>query len=617
MSNVVVTPNVPSSDKDKVVQTYKDFGATVQVTDQGDGTFTITATFPDQPSPPSDGASGSAGGQGGASAGDAKGGGPTGGGPSNVPPPATTGGGGSPGTYNAKYKAWFNSLVPGGFYSSDPDDTGVLRSIRSNNPGALNYSIWQKGRLGFVSITPDDGHGNRTTIYRMPEFGVGAWYYLLAERYGYSAAGGSFTLVQLAQAYAGHGASQSAVNAYVTGWCHFADQPLTAQSVFHLANDDEMSMLARAMYKHEAAGQLKISNDQILCGIRSERSNSWPAVAAAVAQAPEPAPTTQVAAGTIAEVTAANTAATGVAFARPIAPIMTPRPVPNNSMPPQRRALGTSGAGLIACALLVIAFASNIIWAPSKLLEVWLVTIVLVAASLALFGFSAGRWEAAFIDNRNRMSLSKLQVILWTVAIFSALLSASCFNAGTQGEVSAIMGIVVNPKLWGLLGISVTTAIGTPLALSGKGSRVASEPELDDTKQNLHALTGVRPENIQNNGHILIKADQADARWSDLIRGDDIGNGDTIDFSKVQQLYFTLVTLLIFGLAVAREFVASSGLAVKLAAHQTVLGADKQPITNAIISQLPVPDAGFLGLLAASGAGYLVYKGMSHSKDVS
>jgi hypothetical protein len=235
---------------------------------------------------------------------------------------------------------------------------------------------------------------------------------------------------------------------------------------------------------------------------------------------------------------------------------------------------------------------------------------------LALVGLAGGRWEATFIDNRNRMSLSKLQVILWTVAILSAILSASCFNAGTLGDVSKIMGVAVDPQLWGLLGISITAAVGTPLILSGKGTRIVSHSELEDTQQNLKAMTGVPEQDIQSRGHILIKTNQADARWSDLIRGDDVGNGDTIDFSKVQQLYFTLLTLLIFGLAVAREFNAASEIARKLAAHQAVTDANGQSITTqAVISQLPVPDTGFLALLAASGAGYIFYKAMSHSQD--
>jgi hypothetical protein len=88
-----------------------------------------------------------------------------------------------------------------------------------------------------------------------------------------------------------------------------------------------------------------------------------------------------------------------------------------------------------------------------------------------------------------------------------------------------------------------------------------------------------------------------------------------IDFSKVQQLYFTLLTLLIFGLSVAEEFTAFANTAAKLAAHLEVKDAAGHQVMQAIIERLPTPDSGFLGLLAASGAGYLVYKGLSHSKD--
>jgi hypothetical protein len=291
----------------------------------------------------------------------------------------------------------------------------------------------------------------------------------------------------------------------------------------------------------------------------------------------------------------------GEAALQPVGDIMAiPAEVPERVEAAPRGASGTlrgtGKAGWLAAALLLVCFAGNIHFAPTSPLDTWLVTLVVITVSLALFGLACGRWEATFIDNRNRMSLSKLQVILWTIAIFSALLSASCFNAGGQGDMAAIMGITIDPKLWGLLGIAVTTAIGQPLALSSKSYRVVSDPELDDTKQNLHAITGVPASNVQNDGHVLVKADQTDARWSDLIRGDDVGNADLIDFSKVQQLYFTLLTLLIFGLAVARELVAAA-------------------TSHNAITALPVPDAGFLGLLAASGAGYLVYKGMSHSKD--
>jgi hypothetical protein len=254
--------------------------------------------------------------------------------------------------------------------------------------------------------------------------------------------------------------------------------------------------------------------------------------------------------------------------------------------------------GLVGSILLAVTFAINVRWAEDMLLTIWLITNAAVALSIALFSHTGGRWEGAFIDNRNRISLSKLQAILWTVIIFSALMSASCFNASLPNGSSSIASIVVDPKLWALLGISMTTGVGTPLVLSGKTKQTPSPQELADTRTNLKALTGVSPANIGADGHVLVKADQMDARWSDIIRGDDVGNADTMDFSKIQQLYFTLLTVLIFLLAIAKTFGNAAA-------------------NHSIIGQLPVPDAGFLGLLAVSGAGYLAYKGLSHSKDAS
>jgi len=185
-------------------------------------------------------------------------------------------GGGGPGVFNAKRNAFFCSLVPGGFFSSDPDDMRVLRSVRTNNPGALNISDWQRHRIGFVGVTKDDGKGNVTSIYAAPEYGVAAWYFLLSDRYGFGHAG-SFTIADLARHYAGGGAAASVVNNYVNAWSRLADTHLSAASVVRLGNDAEMLNLARGMFKNEASANLRITNNQILFAIQHERNNTLPA----------------------------------------------------------------------------------------------------------------------------------------------------------------------------------------------------------------------------------------------------------------------------------------------------------------------------------------------------
>jgi hypothetical protein len=200
-------------------------------------------------------------------------------------PSASTGGGASTGStgstgstagaFNQKFNAFFTALVPGGFFSADPEKAGVPRSIRTNNPGALNISSWQKSRPGFVGVTADDGKGNVTSIYSAPEYGVASWYHLLSGVYGFAQTGG-FTIDQLAHKYAGQGAAQANVDNYVKVWCHFSERPLIGASVVQLGNDGDMLNLARAMYKNEAGVATPIGNDQILFAIQKERSNALP-----------------------------------------------------------------------------------------------------------------------------------------------------------------------------------------------------------------------------------------------------------------------------------------------------------------------------------------------------
>jgi len=181
------------------------------------------------------------------------------------------------GIYNDKYGVYFDSLTPGGFFSHDPDDLRVKRSIRANNPGALNYSKWQTKQPGYVAVTPPDNspNRNRTTIYRTPEHGVAAWFVLLSEKYGFKNPG-SFTLEQLAKKYAGRDAGQAAVRAYVNGWSKASGGKFNATTVFHLSKTDEMLPLGKAMFAHEIGAPSPLEDAQIRFGIDEQRSNTMP-----------------------------------------------------------------------------------------------------------------------------------------------------------------------------------------------------------------------------------------------------------------------------------------------------------------------------------------------------
>jgi N-acetylmuramoyl-L-alanine amidase len=182
------------------------------------------------------------------------------------------------GVYNSKYNVYFDALVSGGFFSHDPDDLKVKRSIRTNNPGALNFRPWQKSMRGYVGITPPDNspNRNRTTIYRTPEHGIGAWYELLANRYGF-AARPSFTLQELARKYAGGNASPAEVRAYTRGWSKASGGALNEASVFHMRDTDELLTLGKAMFEHEIGRASPVADAQIRFGIENQRSGTMPA----------------------------------------------------------------------------------------------------------------------------------------------------------------------------------------------------------------------------------------------------------------------------------------------------------------------------------------------------
>jgi len=124
-------------------------------------------------------------------------------------------------------------------------------------------------------VTPDDGRGFMTVIYRTPEHGIASWYHLLRAIYKFGEAG-SFTLEQLATKFAGAGAPASSVNAFLMAWKRFLPSDVDASQPFQIDDDKKMLALAKAMFKNESGGKLPWSDEQILYALKNERGNTLP-----------------------------------------------------------------------------------------------------------------------------------------------------------------------------------------------------------------------------------------------------------------------------------------------------------------------------------------------------
>ena len=106
----------------------------------------------------------------------------------------------------------------------------------------------------------------------------------------------------------------------------------------------------------------------------------------------------------------------------------------------------------------------------------WLVTLLLLVAFSAIAGQGiTGRWSGLLIDERNMMSLSRLQMFFWTTLVLSGLMTAAISNVATNQTDP--LAIAVPQELWILMGISTTTLVATPLVLNPKKTATLSETE--------------------------------------------------------------------------------------------------------------------------------------------
>lgn len=220
---------------------------------------------------------------------------------------------------------------------------------------------------------------------------------------------------------------------------------------------------------------------------------------------------------------------------------------------------------------------------------------ILILAGLLAFVAVAGRgttgyWHGALIDDRNMMSVSRLQMTLWTILILGSFLAATLSNITLDGPRHAL-DIAIPTQLWALMGIATTSLIASPLIRSNRWNRKPLKTEMDRTmklRAGRPALAGME---TTNRGTELVNKSPKDASWSNLVAGEETGNGAQLDLGKVQNLYFTLILVL---------------------GYAAVLGAVF--LSNRTITRFPALDTGMVTLLAISHGGYLAFKAAPQSQ---
>ncbi|MCH9648368.1 MAG: hypothetical protein K0U98_09020 [Deltaproteobacteria bacterium] len=214
----------------------------------------------------------------------------------------------------------------------------------------------------------------------------------------------------------------------------------------------------------------------------------------------------------------------------------------------------------------------------------WLV----VMASMLLFTLIAGQgikgmWRGAFIDERNRISLSRFQMLAWTIVILSGL--ATLIVARVGANPADAMQVKVDSNLWFLMGISATSLVGAPMIKSNKAASTLEKSQADV----LLAAQGAELEKLKIQGQMVSHKSVHEASWSDLFTGEEVANFTFLDLGKIQMFFFTVLLVLAYGISFGAMLAASTS-------------------ATTLPDALPSVSQGMVALLGISHGGYLINK---------
>ncbi|KQM36447.1 hypothetical protein [Sphingomonas sp. Leaf10] len=214
----------------------------------------------------------------------------------------------------------------------------------------------------------------------------------------------------------------------------------------------------------------------------------------------------------------------------------------------------------------------------------WLFAVgsLVVIAGVVGMGFW-GSVLGALIDSRNRLSLSRLQLMAWTILVLSLFGITSPFLIGaSEGAVS----LPQYPwEIWALLGISIGTPPLSGLILVSKSGQ-APQPNAERSIRDDPDATNV--------GRVEVNLDPNGWSFLDFFRGEEVSNRDEIDISRFQYFVITIILLMVFIGLIGTELWS--------------LQAGQDWAIWAKTKSYPTLNETFIGLLALSHGGYLGMK---------
>ncbi|WP_088832384.1 hypothetical protein [Paenibacillus tyrfis] len=198
----------------------------------------------------------------------------------------------------------------------------------------------------------------------------------------------------------------------------------------------------------------------------------------------------------------------------------------------------------------------------------WLAMLALTVCFFLIVSLRiTGKPFGLLVNERNVMSLSRFQTVLWTVVLLSAYYTAASLRIYGLHDAGGALNIGMDWHLWALMGISFTSLVVTPLIHTVKQGKTLSVDEA--AKLPSADVAG-------SDGILYANPNFSDAAWTDMFEGDEVKNAYYVDIAKLQM----------FGSIPPEGF-----------------------------AEFPPVSEGFLTILGLSHAGYLASKSVDRTKN--
>ena len=221
--------------------------------------------------------------------------------------------------------------------------------------------------------------------------------------------------------------------------------------------------------------------------------------------------------------------------------------------------------------------------------------VATVGVGLIGIGIRGGDPLGVLVDERNRYSLSRLQLFAWSILVLAALWAAISSNLDRGVNADEAFNVGIPREVLALMGIAGLSFAGASVVKASKASPVAGAGDQGGGDGDVTPLAAARKKadddkrKAKRKFHTANKLSIANRpAIADLVQAERPSNNQLVDMGKVQVLFITAVVLVGYGLLVG--------------------DALNEVTRRGAFAELPVVNEGIAALLAISHATYVTYK---------